>query len=111
MLAVLSPQVTHVQSTFLSGSSYPHAAEKKGSITPGRGQEDPASGDFGKFFKAGGTTQADMVRLSVICLMNDARTVAHTCYCPQLRLLSAHVSTCNFLSLQCLHRIRGCREY
>jgi hypothetical protein len=36
-------------------------AEKKGTITPGRGQEDPNSGNTGSFFKAGGAAQADMV--------------------------------------------------
>lgn len=36
--------------------------ENKGSITPGRGQEDPNSGKTDKFFNAGGAAQADMVR-------------------------------------------------
>jgi hypothetical protein len=34
--------------------------EKKGEITPGRGQEDPNSGKTGNFFQAGGAAQADM---------------------------------------------------
>jgi hypothetical protein len=40
--------------------SFMDSQETKGTITPGRGQEDPNSGKLGSFFKAGGAAQADM---------------------------------------------------
>ena len=54
--------------------------ETKGTITPGRGQEDPNSGKFGSFFKAGGengTTQADMVR-GLVCGSSLQKRQPHT---------------------------------
>ena len=64
-------------------------AETKGTITPGRGQEDPNSGKFGSFFKAGGengTTQADMVRGLVWQLSAEASATHSTGPAPPLQI-------------------------